>query len=436
MPAAAPSTAVDPPRTEDDVVWEIVRDAVLILDREGRVVRANPRACELLGRPDAALLGCPLADFVELEDGQSPSLAAGAGTDGVLLCREAALRPVRVRGYPVEGRGKVIVLEDLRVPTLPDDVIIARVLEASERADAEKRRADELARAGDGLQAANDKLRRMQAELVEASRRAGMAEVASGILHNVGNILNSVVVTTALLKERIEDSPVRSLARAVELLDEQGRDLGDEQQREKLRNYLAELSRHLCREQRNYEKRVGALQRKLFHMRAVIRRQQTLARARPVRERASVNALIEEALAIHAPALRQHGVVVVRELGSIPEIEIDRHKLIQILVNLIANACDAMADNQGTRRVLSVRSREIEGGVQVDVQDRGKGIRRENLLSVFSYGFSTKRYGHGFGLHSSALLAREIGGTIRASSDGPGAGATFVLKISAREEAS
>ncbi len=117
-----------------------------------------------------------------------------------------------------------------------------------------------------------------------------------------------------------------------------------------------------------------------------------------------------------------------------PPILVDRHKLLQILVNLLSNARHALMESGREDKVLTLR---IEPGARQDrlriaVSDNGVGIPAENLHRLFSQGFTTKKSGHGFGLHISALAAAEMGGTLTCESAGSGHGATFSLELPVR----
>ena len=133
---------------------------------------------------------------------------------------------------------------------------------------------------------------------------------------------------------------------------------------------------------------------------------------------------------MNAAALARHGILVGRDYQDVPVISVDKHKILQILVNLIRNAKYAIetAGKRDKRLAISIRSNE-RNMVQITITDNGIGIAQENLTRIFSHGFTTKRDGHGFGLHSGALAAKEMGGSLSASSEGPGKGATFILEL-------
>jgi signal transduction histidine kinase len=123
-------------------------------------------------------------------------------------------------------------------------------------------------------------------------------------------------------------------------------------------------------------------------------------------------------------------VKVVRQLADLPPLLTDKHKTLMILVNLVSNAKYAMDGVPPAERILTVKlERNATGQVRIEVHDNGMGIAPEMLTRIFQYGFTTREEGHGFGLHSSALAAQEMGGALTVHSDGPGRGATFTLEL-------
>jgi signal transduction histidine kinase len=122
-------------------------------------------------------------------------------------------------------------------------------------------------------------------------------------------------------------------------------------------------------------------------------------------------------------------VEVVRELEDVPAMNLDKHKILQIMVNLIQNAKQACGASKGAHKRLTVRVSAREGWVRIMVIDNGVGIAPPNLTRIFNHGFTTGENGHGFGLHNGALSAREMGGSLSAQSGGTGQGATFTLSL-------
>jgi len=272
-----------------------------------------------------------------------------------------------------------------------------------------------------------------QRQLVVASRQAGMAEVATGVLHNVGNVLNSVNVSSTLVSDAVRKSKVGDLQRVVALLDTHAADLGafvsSDPQGKNLAAYLRQLHERLRQEQKTVLAEVEALRGNIDHIKDIVAMQQSYATFSGVTEVVELSDLVEDALRMNSSSLHRHDVRVVREFEQIPSVSVDKHRVLQILVNLVRNARQACDESGGEDKRLTFRVTNGQEHVRVAVTDNGVGIAPENLTRIFAHGFTTKKNGHGFGLHSSALAATEMGGTLRVHSDGPGHGATFTLEL-------
>jgi signal transduction histidine kinase len=275
-----------------------------------------------------------------------------------------------------------------------------------------------------------------QRQMMESARQAGMAEIATNVLHNVGNVLNSVNVSADLIVDRVQTSEASGLRRVVELLDAHAADLGDYLRKDPrgtlLPAYLSQLAQALAEEQRIVLTELAALTKSVKHIKEIVATQQSYAGAGSVVEATQVCDLVEDALRINAGGPGDRHVTVLKQFAEVPMLLLDRHRVLLILVNLISNARHAMngvpeADHQITLRV----ELPTDAGLQITVEDNGEGIAAENLTRIFAHGFTTKKDGHGFGLHSCVLAAREMGGTLTAHSDGPANGARFTLQLPA-----
>jgi signal transduction histidine kinase len=271
-----------------------------------------------------------------------------------------------------------------------------------------------------------------QQNIVKVARSAGMVEVATGVLHNVGNVLNSVNVTAATIADRVRQSRVSHLALAADLVRQHEHDFGDfvtnDARGRQLPQFLIHLSEHLGDETARMDGELRSLIQNIEHIKEIVNLQQSYGQAGGIIEEASLIDLIEDSLRINMAGLERHDIDLVRDYTITPRIFTDRHKVIQILVNLISNAKYAM-EGRGNKR-LTIRVAALgPDRVTVSVTDSGMGIPPDNLTRIFSHGFTTRKGGHGFGLHSSANVARTIGGMLTAHSGGPGAGATFTLEL-------
>ena len=276
-------------------------------------------------------------------------------------------------------------------------------------------------------------LSRTQAELLETSRLAGMAEVATSVLHNVGNVLNSVGVSAELATSKVREFRTGSLKNVAELLQQNSADLPafltTDPRGKMLPDYLLKLAVHLAEPQQAILQEMEMLKKNIDHIKEIVAMQQRYARGTGVVEVLSVADLVDDSIRINAASFTRHEVNVACEIAQVPPLKTDRHKVMQILVNLLSNAKHALDQSEGDRRMMVRVTQNQEGMLEIAVIDNGTGIPPENLSRIFSHGFTTKKLGHGFGLHSGALAAKELGGTLKAHSDGPGLGATFTLTL-------
>ncbi|MFO1501629.1 MAG: PAS domain-containing protein [Verrucomicrobiota bacterium] len=281
---------------------------------------------------------------------------------------------------------------------------------------------------------AEAKLKKAQSELLQASRMAGMAEVATSVLHNVGNVLNSLNVSSTLLNETAKYSKLGGISRIAALLLDQRPNLGrfvtEDPRGKQIPDYLKQLGDHLLVEQDVLLRETELIRKNVEHINEIVAMQQNYAKVSGLSERVPMAELVEDALRLNASGLQRTGVKVIRQFDSATaELTTERHKVLQILVNLIRNAVLACQESGRADKQLLLRIDHTPQRVQVDVIDNGVGILPENLTRIFSHGFTTRKHGHGFGLHSGALAARELGGTLLASSPGAGQGATFTLEL-------
>jgi PAS domain S-box-containing protein len=270
-------------------------------------------------------------------------------------------------------------------------------------------------------------------QLLETSRQAGMAEVATSVLHNVGNVLNSVNVAATLVADTLRASKAANLAKVAALLEAHAADLGTflstDPKGRQLPGYLRQLAAHLTQEQQRLADEMDGLRKHIDHIKDIVAMQQSYAKLGGVAETVDVVDLVEDSLAMNASALSRHDVRVIKDFATVPPITVEKHKVLQILVNLIRNAKYACDESGRADKQMTVRVAQENGHVSISVIDNGVGIAAENLTRIFNHGFTTRKNGHGFGLHSSALAAKEMGGRLTVQSDGPGCGACFTLEL-------
>ena len=301
----------------------------------------------------------------------------------------------------------------------------------------------ELRHSNAQLDASLTELRETQARLVqsskvlaEVSRRAGMAEVATGILHNVGNALNSVNVSAELTARRLAALKLVNLGRIADLLDRGPAELSaylcEDAQGKTLPAFLKRLAANLAGERDEISAEVRALQQHVEHIKWIISKQQAYAKTMGVIEPCLAAQLMDDAIGIAGDSLAQRHIEVVKEYQPLAGMALDKHKVLQILVNLLSNAQHALtASGRAEKRIVARVAQPAEGRLRLELADNGVGISEAHLDKLFTHGFTTRQHGHGFGLHTSALAASEMGGTLTCSSPGPGCGATFTLEVPA-----
>jgi len=377
---------------------------IVYADRSGKLLRFNPAFCRMLGFAPGELAERPIGDITFADD--VPRVAAEldrlwngevqtVDLEKRFKCRDGSLLWVRTTTVLVRESGAT---PEYSVQFLRD--ITAR-----------KETAEEL--------------ERVNKQLMSASRQAGMAEVATNVLHNVGNILNSINISASLVIERVKQSKAPGVARLAALLQEKGAAVGDA----RVPEYLKALGEQLMNDQKVALEELASLRDNLEHIKETVAMQQSYAKLCGVTETIAVADLVEDSLRLNAGAFVRHGVTLRREFGEVPPITVDKHKVLQILVNLVRNAKYACDESGRADKLLILRIERAPAGVRIGVIDNGVGIAPENMHRLFTHGFTTRASGHGFGLHSGALAAQELGGSLHVKSDGPGRGATFTLEL-------
>ena len=420
-PSSEDDTAAELQSAQDDLrrveahfraTMEQLPIGIAQVDLEDRITRFNSAFCAMLGFSAQELAGKRFPEITYPDD---------------LVGSEAAMQRLwrgEVKFYTIEKRyikkdGGIVWARVTVAPSSDPDGTLYGAVGILE--DISERKAAEA------------EIDRVHKELIRASRQAGMAEVATNVLHNVGNVLNSLNVSANLVTDKVRNLKAESLARLVTLLQANAAALGtflvEDERGKRIPDFLAQLSGHLLSTQRSLLAELESLTHNISHIKDIVATQQTYAKRCGVTETVDVATLVEDSLAMNRGAFARHGVTLTREFAAVPQITVDKHKVLQILVNLERNAkyaCDASGRSD---KNVTVRIAPLDGSVQIQVIDNGVGISAENMQRIFTHGFTTKKEGHGFGLLGGALTSREIGGSLTVCSDGIGRGATFTLKL-------
>lgn len=393
---------------------ETLPAGIIVVDAETRCIQdINPHAARLSGRTAEQLIGCICNNVVcPAKEDACPILDLGQTVDHserVLLSADGGRLPILKSVVTAVRNGRKVLVETF--------VDISGIKEAE--AQTEK---------------AHNELAEAQKRLIDLSRLSGMAEVATGVLHNVGNVLNSVNVSANILGDRLRESRVSQLGDLARMLQENKTNLADfltnDPRGQRVIPYLEKLARHLTDERDQLAKESRAIILHVGHVKEIVAMQQSYARTAGVLEKVSPMAILEDALHITEAGRERHGIEIQIDAEEIPAITTDRNKVLQIVLNLLRNAKEAVKAAGNTPRRIAVRQRRVGNDrIQIQIADNGIGIAPANLARIFSHGFTTKRDGHGFGLHSGALAAQQLGGSLKAESEGTGQGATFTLEL-------
>lgn len=389
-------------------VVENASEAILSISETGEILAANETSKQVFrsGETDVSLVGERFDQF--LVSPNFGSLVVDRDHTGLAARFDVQCRRSDGTEFPCRiSIGQVPVDEKMSY--------ILIVQDETERVEAESR------------------ITEINRQLVESSRKAGMAEVATGILHNVGNILNSVNVSANLLRERISEGQVDRLDYAATIIAENENNLTEfltaDDRGKHFPRFIGSLAESFKADRRLQMQEISVLTKNIDHIKEIVAMQQSFATQSGMTEVIDPRELIDDAIRINRSSASGSPVKIEREFDEVPRIQMQRHALMQIAVNLIKNAMQATEQSDTSEKVVRVQVTREGEFVRIDVIDNGVGIAEDNLTSIFQHGFTTKKTGHGFGLHSSANAAREMGGSLSVDSKGLGCGATFTIRL-------
>jgi signal transduction histidine kinase len=446
--------------TRVQAALDALTQGVVMIDTRDFIILANDSFCRAVGKPVRALIGRDLGTFSWKPVTPSAEALVHPWTRAImdkqhqdhapllLELPEGELRKFIVNTVPImdDGstiRGALVSFHD--VTEL--DRMNTQLKEANSELESSRlqilEQNQELEKTNSSLHVEINERKKAEAErekmhqqLVQASRQAGMADVASSVLHNVGNVLNSINVSTDTLLKTLKKPMVGDVCRIASMFHEHQHDLQEfltaDPKGKQIPGYLGLVAESLSGSHQTIQGELDALVKKVDHIKKVILSQQDIARAGTVREAVSAKDLMEQALMLAMPEPEKYRIEVVKEYSHVPTFMTDRHQVLQILVNLITNAKNAMVEYPGPSHRLTLRLGLVTEGknsVRLEVIDTGRGIAAENLPRLFTQGFTTRKAGHGLGLHSAAIAAKCVGGAIQANSAGDGCGATLTLDL-------
>ncbi len=383
-------------------------DSMFVIEPNGKIYDVNDVACDALGYAREELIGMEVWDIdpdFPLERWDDDWLVVQSLEEGII---ETELITKSGDSFPAEVSVAFFTHEG-------DNYFCTFARDIRERRESEKRNSA------------------LAQKLQDVARRAGMAEVAAGVLHNVGNVLNSISVTTCLLIEQLCHSKVFTLGKVAEVVDANCDDLGsfivNDPQGKHFATLFAHLANSLKAEQSSTMDELTELAKNVEHIKDIISAQQSAAKHGGLREVLDPRELMEDALKLGDMPLLKSVIEFDKLYQPVPMIESEKHKILQILINLIQNSVQALETSENDSKKISLIIGADDESIRFEVRDNGPGISKENLKKLFQHGFTTRKEGHGFGLHSCANFAQEMNGSLAAFSEGEGKGASFILQL-------
>ncbi|HEX6827038.1 MAG TPA: ATP-binding protein, partial [Nitrospiraceae bacterium] len=420
---------------------DALAQGVVMIDTRDFIILANDAFCQAVGKPVTALIGSDLSTLSWTSVTSSATVKVHPWTEAIMEKQSQGVRPLLLRLPDGESRKFIIntvpIMDDAStvrgaLVSFHDVTDLDRTNSALREANNELElsrfkileKNQELETTNTSLHVEMSERKKVQAEkeelhqkLVQASRQAGMADVASSVLHNVGNVLTSINVSTDILLKTLKKPMVGDVCRIASMFHEHQNNLEafltQDSKGKQIPSYLGMVAESLSGSHQTIQSEIDSLVKKIDHIKQVITSQQDIAHAGDVRESAAVEDLMEQALMMGMPEPEKYGIQVVREYAHVPPIMTDRHHVLQILVNVITNAKNAMVEHPANSHCLTVRiglPADRKGSVRFEVTDTGGGIKAENLPRLFAQGFTTRKAGHGLGLHSAAISAKNLGG--------------------------
>ena len=449
---------VIPPRVQHAL--DVLAQGVVMLDHEGSVVLANTVFAEKTGLPLTGLIGSPLSRLAWspavpsaeawIEPWTATLKTRKAQTNVRLVLPGSSGEPCHfvVNSAPIldEGehlRGAVVSFDDVTDLEQANVALSNTVTELDRSRMQILTQNGELARTNQSLAVEIVERKKVESEreelngrLRQTARQLGMAEVAATVLHNVGNVLNSVNVSVGLIHKTLKRTPVDHVGRIGQMVQEHTNDLSaflvQDEKGKQIPVYLVKLAEQVNGHHAVIDKEIDSLSSNIEHIRQIITAQQIRTKSHALLEPIQLTEVVEQALAINQAALESAGIAVAREYAALPAITSDHHQVLQILVNLISNSINAMRDRPGHTPRLTVKTGyapDNQGRVQIQVCDTGVGIARVDFNHLFTQGFTTRPGGHGLGLHGAFLAAKQLQGHLSAASEGEGQGAMFTLEL-------
>ncbi|MCF6807021.1 ATP-binding protein [Thiotrichales bacterium 19S9-12] len=275
---------------------------------------------------------------------------------------------------------------------------------------------------------------RYQRKLAAAERQAGMRDVANSVLHNIGNVLNSVTTSVSVIDKTVNQSKIDGFSKVIELLNRHESDLGvfltDDKKGRHILDYLNTFLDLLTANHQSLGDSLAQLNKHITHIKNIVKAQNAMSKLGGIAEQIEIEDVIYEAVSMNRELIQAEGIKIIYDYQSVDKAIMDHVKVVQILVNLIKNSIEALSESNVKRKKIIIGlEKKHKNHFIISVQDNGIGISPTDLNKLFKLNFTTKKNGHGLGLHASALAAQDLGGSLSAKSEGINKGMTMVLEL-------
>lgn len=284
------------------------------------------------------------------------------------------------------------------------------------------------------LTATNEELVKANRQLAENARQAGMAEIATEVLHNIGNVMNSANTSANMMVKIVnEDLNNRAVHYLDQLVRENQHHLGQWLDTDPKGLKVLPSLHQLCpilsesREAFFEESRIFASQ--LEHIREIVSAQSRLGDPLHVEDYFEIEAAVKSVIKMQGPIIRGIKLSVVNLMDRDIFLKASKSDFFQVMTNLLKNACEALHSSETDEAwEIQVRLYTAANMACIDVIDNGCGMDQATMDHLFQHGFTTKNTGHGFGLHYCRKAVQQMGGNLEAFSLGFGQGATMTLR--------
>ncbi|MCP4756373.1 MAG: response regulator [Proteobacteria bacterium] len=411
-------------------IIETAREGVWVVDSDARTTFVNRQLADMLGCFVEEMIGRNVTEFLFDEDVQD-----FVQRHEILKKGQGGQYESRFRAQDGSELWGIISTNPIFDSDGEITATFAMIMDITDRKRAEEELAGYRQHLEELVKERTQELERTHKELVEKAHKAGMADIASGIVHNVGNVLTSVKTSAQLINNVMAESLVDNLKMANELL-RQNMDcleefILDNPKGKMLMQYYLKVEEGLVGEREQTLQLNDRLLEKVNAIADIIAAHQSYAGADSLMEESSLAKIVEDALTMKSERIEQHNIAIMKKFSEVPRVPIQKTKLLHVLINVIENAVEAMLEipPQERKMTMVVSRDENTEAVNITVRDSGPGVQQDNLERIFAYGFTSKKGRYGLGLHSSANYMTEMGGRIWAANNADDKGLTTSLQL-------